>query len=177
MMKGTGYAGEGDVLTASLVGALGSTLGETTFTEMFCPDWSRGRVFLSHMGETNLELCAGKPKLMVKPFPWSDAEEPAVAVGRLKGGKAVLVNLAPGPGGSYRLILAEVDMLDVAGEDLLEGSVRGWFRPPVSLEEFLERYSRAGGTHHCALVYGDVTREIEGFGKLMNWQVRVIRNE
>jgi len=31
----------------------GFGLPGTSFTEMFCPDWERGSVFLSHMGELN----------------------------------------------------------------------------------------------------------------------------
>jgi len=60
MARGLGYAGEGDVLTAALVGALSSAIGPTTFTEMFCPDWEGGTVFLSHMGEFNPAVAAGK---------------------------------------------------------------------------------------------------------------------
>ena len=41
MAEGKGYAGEGDVLTAALTGALMAVFPETTFTEMFCPDWKR----------------------------------------------------------------------------------------------------------------------------------------
>ncbi|HUS47286.1 MAG TPA: hypothetical protein VM098_04160, partial [Phycisphaerae bacterium] len=39
MSRGIGYAGEGDVLTAAMVGALLSAWPQTTFTEIFCPDW------------------------------------------------------------------------------------------------------------------------------------------
>ena len=41
MERGQGYAGEGDVLTAGLVGALIRVWPDTTFTEMFCPDWEK----------------------------------------------------------------------------------------------------------------------------------------
>src|SRR5690606_33566174 len=55
MARGYGYAGEGDVLTASLMGALNKAFGKTTFTEIFCPDWEGDALFLSHMGEVNPE--------------------------------------------------------------------------------------------------------------------------
>ena len=38
--NGIGYAGEGDVLTASFVGALIKSYPETNFVEIFCPDYS-----------------------------------------------------------------------------------------------------------------------------------------
>lgn len=169
MARGLGYAGEGDVLTASLVGALASVYADTTFTEVFCADWSNDAVFLSHMGEMNLDLVAGKPQLIEKPFPWTDADNPAVAVGCFRAGRAMLVNLAPGPDGSYSLVIAPVEMLDVTGEDKMAGTIHGWFRPALSVPDFLAEYSRAGGTHHSALVYGEAAGEIAGFGEMMGW--------
>ena len=59
--RGTGYAGEGDVLTAALVGALARAFGATTFTEVFCPDWAGGSLFLSHMGEINPAVAVADP--------------------------------------------------------------------------------------------------------------------
>jgi len=61
MARGIGYAGEGDALTAALVGALLQGLGDVTFTEMFCPDWEGNALFMSHMGECNLALAALRP--------------------------------------------------------------------------------------------------------------------
>ena len=42
MSRGIGYAGEGDLLTAALVGALLAAWPRTTFTEIFCADWKGG---------------------------------------------------------------------------------------------------------------------------------------
>ena len=171
MARGIGYAGEGDIPTAALVSALASVHPDVTFTEIFCADWKGNRIFLSHMGELNLNLVAGKPQLMERPFPWTDAGNPVVALGRFRGGQAVLVNLAPGPDDTYTLIAAPVEMIDVEGEDKMAGTVHGWFRPPMPIADFLARYSRLGGTHHSALVYGEVAEDVAKFGKLMGWNV------
>ena len=68
MTRGKGYAGEGDVLTAALVGALMTGFSETTFSEMFCPDWKGNKIFLSHMGEINTDLCAEKSSFTGETF-------------------------------------------------------------------------------------------------------------
>jgi len=65
-------------------------------------------------------------------------------------------------------------MLDVMGEDRFGEKVRGWFRPRVPLREFLKSYSLAGGTHHCALVYGASPDEILRTGALLGWGCRKI---
>lgn len=171
MARGLGYAGEGDVLTAALVGALASVFPDTTFTEMFCPDWSGNSIFLSHMGEMNLNLAIGKPRLRVMDFPWADAPSPVFAVGGLRGGEAVLVNLAPGLNGAFTLIIAPIEMLFIKGKDNMENTIHGWFQPEMPVPRFLEEYSRVGGTHHLALVYGDVATDIARFGELMGWKI------
>ena len=66
--RGLGYAGEGDVLTAGLVGALANAFPEVTFTEMFCPDWEKDVVLLSHMGESNPRLAKWTPLIKNIPF-------------------------------------------------------------------------------------------------------------
>lgn len=171
MAAGMGYAGEGDVLTAALDGALASVFPETTFTEMFCPDWENNSVFLSHMGEMNLNLAAEQPRLLEMDFPYTGAQNPAIAYARFKAGEAVLVNLAPGPDNTYTLIVSSVEMLPVKGEDKMNNSIHGWFKPPVPVADFLKKYSLSGGTHHCVLVYGKVQGEIVKFGSLMGWKV------
>jgi L-arabinose isomerase len=171
MARGLGYAGEGDALTAALVGALLYVFPETSFVEMFCPGWSDNTVFISHMGEMNINLTAEKPILVEKDFPYTDVGNPTVAYGRFKPGKAMFVNLAPYPDNEYALILAPVEMLEVKGEDSMDKSIHGWFRPNMPVQEFLEKYSRVGGTHHGAIVYGEVANSLEMFGEIMGWSV------
>ncbi|MGQ9455818.1 MAG: hypothetical protein ACUVRS_03330 [Armatimonadota bacterium] len=105
------------------------------------------------------------------PFPWTDAQNPVVVAGRLKPGEAVLVDLAPTSSGTFTLIASSVRMADVQGSDSMRDLIRGWFEPPMPIADFLAEHSRAGGTHHAALVYGDVMQEIVRFGEMMGWNV------
>ena len=174
MARGVGYAGEGDVLTAAFVHALAGVHPRTTFTEMFCPDWKGGTVFLSHMAEMNPDLASGKARLVAREMAWIDAGTPAVTIGRFQSGGAVFVNLAPGRDGTFTLIAVPVEVTGEDGEDRMRDAIRGWIRPEVPLEHLLERYSRLGGTHHAALVYGDVVNDVASFGSFMGWRVEVI---
>jgi L-arabinose isomerase len=176
MARGIGYAGEGDVLTALFVAAVAAIHPESSFTEMFCPDWETGAVYLSHMGEMNWRLCDGKAALREMDYKYSDTDNPAFLTGRFRPGEIVLANLAPtgqsGPTGEsgYRLILAPAVMLAVEGADRMERSVRGWFKPPMPLPDFLAEYSRQGGTHHLAFSYTKSVAELRDFGRLMGWE-------
>ena len=175
MARGVGYAGEGDVLTAALVGALAAAFGDTSFTEIFCPDWQHNVIFLSHMGEANPELLAGKPELVEKPFPFTPAQNPAMIAGAFRPGAATLVNLVPGPDDRFSLVLAPVEMLPEPRGAAFAGWVRGWLRPALPVAPFLERYSLAGGTHHSALIYGPNRLEpLQAFARFQNWSCEII---
>ena len=174
MERGVGYAGEGDVLTAGLVGALASSFGRTTFTEIFCPDWQGASLFLSHMGEINPEVMGGKPVLREKPFPYTPAQNPVVVSGAPEPGPAVFVNLAPGPADRFGLIVAPVEILPEVPNESLEQSVRGWMRPRRAIPDFLEEFSRHGGTHHSALVFGDCLEGLLAFADFADLDCVVI---
>lgn len=163
MARGVGYAGEGDVLTAGLVGALCRAFERCTFTEIFCPDWKGNSLFLSHMGEVNPLISSEKPLLCEKDFPWTKALNPAVVTCAPAMGPATLVNLAPGPKESFRLIIAPMESLEDTTRPELRKSVRGWIRPQAPLIEFLERYSQLGGTHHSALLLGHHSEALRAF--------------
>lgn len=176
MYEGLGYAGEGDVLTASLVAALLRLNRETSFTEMFCPDWEGGTVFLSHMGEINPRVCEPHASFRVKEYHYSDADQPVYTTGQFKAGQAHIVNLAALNDEQFRLIIAPVDVVHHP-ESSFSLSVHGWIRPEPPLARFLEQYSLLGGTHHSALVYGERTETLRTFGTTLGWDVQVISQQ
>ena len=174
LAEGIGYAGEGDILTSSLTHSIMRAYPETTFTEMFCPDWKNNSIFISHIGEGNYNLISGIPKLISKKYALVDFKDVVVAVGGLKSGKACIVDIAPGPDNTFGLILIEGEMLGIKGKDNLNMTIHGWFRPDNDINEVLAEYSKVGGTHHKVLVYGDAVDNISGFGEMMGWKVTIL---
>lgn len=174
MTRGLGYAGEGDVLTAGLVGALRSVYNDTTFVEMFCPDWKEDIILLNHMGEGNLDLSAWKPSLVDKPFIYNSCGDTVAPAFCYRPGKAVWVNLAPSKEG-FCFIVSDVEMVDKGLEDgAYRNVIQGWMKPGMKLPAFLSAYSDLGGTHHSAMVYNANINDIRNFGKMMNFEVHVI---
>ncbi|HEY3415321.1 MAG TPA: hypothetical protein VGM23_00425, partial [Armatimonadota bacterium] len=173
MARGIGYAGEGDVLTAALVGALARTFGAVTFTEIFCPDWAGNSLFLSHMGEISPAIAGDVPRVIAKPFISGGSLAPAVLTCAVQPGPAVFVNLAPGPDDTFTLIVAPVDVLaeDATLDPAMRDVVRAWVGPRGNVRDFLAAYSRAGGTHHSALVLGDKVEAIAAFGRMSGFPV------
>ena len=173
MERGIGYAGEGDVLTAAFTGALMRGFGAAAFVEIFCPDWKDGRLFLSHMGEIHYGLLSGKPELKELPFVFGEAENPIVGYGCYRAGKAIFVNIFRDKQG-FRLLAAPVAMEEPAGEDRFAGNVRGWMKPAVPLDAFLEQLSTAGATHHSVLVYDASVDQMKFFAALLGLPITVV---
>lgn len=172
MAEGTGYAGEGDVLTAALGFALAPLASAWTFTEMFCPDWDGQRIYLSHMAEANLDILAGKLRVSRMPFPIGDTIDPLVVNGYYQPGHVCLVNLAPQPDGHFALLVVPGDLEPSPEPNRLAETVHGWFKPEgLALEDFFARYSEAGGTHHAVLLYGDPYKALDTFGQVLGFKV------
>ena len=174
MVRGMGYAGEGDVLTAGLVGALRSVYHDTTFTEMFCPDWKEDMILLSHMGEANYNLAQWKPVMRTTPFNYNSCGDTAAPYMCYRPGKAVYVNVAPSVKG-FSLIATPVELMGCGLEyGVYRSSVQGWMKPDRPVGEFLKAFSELGGTHHSALAYNADVDTVLAFGRMMGFEVHEI---
>lgn len=174
MEREQGYAGEGDTLTAGLVGALFAAYPNTTFTEMFCPDWEQDVLLMSHMGESNPNLSQWKAHLRNCDFTYNSCGNTVGMYTCYRAGDVCIVNLAPMKEG-YNLVLCPGKMLDVGLENgAYENSNQGWFKPNKPLPQFLKEYSMAGGTHHSAMIYGADIEELKAFGQMMGFNTIVV---
>ena len=174
MERGVGYAGEGDVLTAAFTGAFLKGYPETSFVEIFCPDWKGSKVLLSHMGEVNYRIVNSKPLLSRIGKNYIDSPYyPYAAYARMKGGKGVYVNVAP-VGDGFRLIAADAEMKEY-DNDNFPTSMRGWMRTgKMSCAKFLAKLSENAATHHSVYIYGATADEMKFFGKLLGLETVVI---
>lgn len=172
MARGVGYAGEGDVLTASITGALMQGFPDTAFIEIFCPDWKGDTLFISHFAEMNYNLAADKPELREIPYSYGKAANPVVGFAGYRGGKAVYLNIFR-DADEYRLLIAPVTMLSTP-KGAFTGQIRGWMKPPRAVSDFLQAISRAGVTHHSCLIYGADIEQLEYFGQLLGLKVTKI---
>jgi L-arabinose isomerase len=143
--------------------------GDTTFTEMFCPDWAGNAIFMSHMGECNVALAAEKPRIVEKDYAFGNVANPAVALMRVKPGPATLANIAHGELEGLSVLAAGVEVLDRGLSPSFPDVPHFWIRPREGvIRDFLRRYSEAGGTHHLALLPGDHTDGLRLMAKMLS---------
>ncbi|MBQ8719507.1 MAG: hypothetical protein IJY65_00560 [Clostridia bacterium] len=165
MERGVGYAGEGDTLTAAFTGAFLQGYPETTFCEIFCPDWKNSMVMLSHMGEVNYRIADTKPVVTRVGTNYAPTPFPVVGYTRMKGGRGVYVNICRAKD-DFKLVIFETEMVSY-DKDNFPTSMRGWMKTGRSCADFLENLSINGATHHSTFVYGATAEEIKFFAKLI----------
>ncbi len=163
MSEKIGYAGEGDTLTALFTGALMQGYENTSFVEIFCPDWKNNSLFISHMGEINYRVADKKPTAYKKDFIFGNASDPIVASASFKPGNAVFVNVYEDDKG-FNAFISEVDVLKET-TDNFQKDIRGWLHFSQPISDVLEKISMCGATHHSILVYDAKPEEIEFFAK------------
>jgi L-arabinose isomerase len=155
MAAGYGYAAEGDVLTACLVSAGHTLIGDAHFTEMYAMDFPSDSVLMSHMGEGNWRIArTDRPvRLIKRPLGIGRLADPPTFLFQYQPGPATLATLVNLEGGHFRLVVAEGENLDGPPLPSLEMPY-GQFRPSSGLRTCLNGWLAAGGPHHEVMNLG-----------------------
>jgi len=155
MAKGYGYAAEGDVLTACLVAAGHTLIGDAHFTEMYAMDFPSDSILQSHMGEGNWKIArTDRPvKLIKRPLGIGRLADPPTFLFQYQPGPATLATLVSLEGERFRLVVAEGENLDSQELPALEMPY-GQFRPASGLRACLNGWLAAGGPHHEVMNLG-----------------------
>ena len=146
MAKGYGYGAEGDALTAALMSAAQTLLGETQFTEMYAMDFATDSILMSHMGEGNWRLARqDRPvRLIKRPLGIGGLGDPPTFLFQYATGPATLATLVALGGERFRLLVAEGEVLDTAELPHLEMPY-GHFRPDSGVRDVHGRLAAPRG--------------------------------
>jgi L-arabinose isomerase len=161
MEEGVGFGGEGDVTSAALVHLAGLLFGQASFTEMFTIDFEGGSVFHAHYAEANPALAReDRPVRLVMREGWVGCGGASASLSFAnQPGPATLMNLTVAAEGRFRIIAAEVDVLDYYRPAFLMPHFKS--RPSIPLNAFLTGYLEAGGSHHLAIAEGHGLARVE----------------
>jgi L-arabinose isomerase len=175
MAKGYGYGAEGDALTAALMSAGQTLLGETQFTEMYAMDFASDSILMSHMGEGNWRLARpDRPvRLIKRPLGIGGLGDPPTFLFQYATGPATLATLVSLGGERFRLLVAEGEVLDTAELPHLEMPY-GHFRPDSGVRNCMDAWLRLGGPHHQVLHPGRQAHAWKLFSELAGLEFAVV---
>jgi L-arabinose isomerase len=152
MAAGFGFGAEGDALTAALMSAGRTMLGDTQFTEMYAMDFPSDSILMSHMGEGNWRLArSDRPvRLIKRPLGIGGLDDPPTFLFQYRPGPATLATLVALGGERFRLLVSEGEVLESDELPALEMPY-GRFRPDTGVRGCMNAWLRLGGPHHQIL--------------------------
>ncbi|MCL2118545.1 MAG: hypothetical protein FWH27_08990 [Planctomycetaceae bacterium] len=157
MADGYGFGGEGDLISAMATRMFHLLHPPVSFSEIFTIDYRGNALFFSHMGEANTAM-AGKDRkipLVARPTPITRTQNrQLVLVTVFEPGTATLAALVQCRN-RWKLITALVQTENFRPLPTL-CVPHTKIRVHGDVRKFLTDYAKAGGTHHNAILTGDV---------------------
>jgi L-arabinose isomerase len=156
MAEGFGYAAEGDMVTATLMCAAQTLIGDANFSELYAMDFELDSVLVSHMGEGNWKVARrDRPvRLVDRELAIGGLGNPPTTVFSAEPGPATTANLVPLEGEAFRLVVGRGEALDTPELPAVEMPYFH-FRPRSGVRQFMDDWLRLGGTHHFVVNLGD----------------------
>lgn len=179
MAAGYGYGGEGDWKTSAMVHILkvmaSGMKGGNSFMEDYTYhfDSTNPMVLGSHMLEICPSIAANQVKCEIHPLGIGGKEDPVRLVFNAAAGPALNVSLVD-LGNRFRLIVNEVEAVEVTEAFPKLPTARALWKPQPSMEVGLQAWLLAGGAHHTVYSQNLTTEYMEDLAELLGIELVVI---
>ena len=137
-----------------------------SFSEFYGLDFKDDIVLMGHDGPAHFKIADGKVGLVPLPVFHGKPGKGLSIQMKVANGPVTLLSVCQSGDGNVTLLTAQG--LSVKGPTLQIGNTNSRYKFPVTAREFIDNWSKAGPSHHCAIGVGHIALKIKKLAELLN---------
>lgn len=166
--KGIPVAGEYEVKTAQAMKIMSILNAGGCFSEFYAMDFNDDIVMLGHDGPSHFLIAENQVQLVPLPVYHGKPGNGLSIQMSVKHGLVTLLSIVENKDG-ISFLIAEGE--SVPGPILMTGNLNSRYRFNLPVKEFIDRWSKAGPSHHCSIGVGHIASTLKKYAQILGISV------